>query len=389
MGTASHPWEPEVHRTLAVLGGEGTLGDIVALTGLPGANVERALEALIAGGRGHVRVLESGDVVYHLGECPYHMEGDGRGGDPLWTGRLGFDRKTVQLIRAREGVISLAELVEHTGLSLADAQEEMRRLGRSYGGVPYPSLDGHVVYRFPELMTSAHTGLAAHEPRPAWVRFEDPMRSSHGNARRDAVALGLSVVGIGASLAAPWLMLGASMPALSATAVVAGAGLLVCSRNVLGAIQRHRRFRSRHTPTVRRYLLGLVIQTALAGKGVVSLDRAVRYIAARMREKPVRRDVVERALRELASEFDAPITEIDGELFFGFRNVKRQFLASLLVRRREHLSRTVNGATVFDTADSPVMAAARDLAAFDRALHEGTVVPTDVEKNDDVAAAAD
>ncbi|MSR20111.1 MAG: hypothetical protein EXR91_03925 [Gemmatimonadetes bacterium] len=96
MGTASRPWQPEVHRTLAVLGGEGTLGDIVALTGLADANVERALEALIAGGWGHARVLESGDVVYHLGEGARGAEGpDGRGGDPRWTGRLGFDRKTV------------------------------------------------------------------------------------------------------------------------------------------------------------------------------------------------------------------------------------------------------------------------------------------------------
>ncbi|MSR20112.1 MAG: hypothetical protein EXR91_03930 [Gemmatimonadetes bacterium] len=233
------------------------------------------------------------------------------------------------------------------------------------------------------------TGLAAHEPRPAWVRFEDPMRSSRRNARREAVTLGLSVAGIVASLAAPWLMLGASIPALSATAVAAGAVLLGCGRNVLGAIQRHRRFRSRHTPTVRRYLLGLVIQTALAGKGGVSLDRAVRYIAARMEETPVRRDVVERALRELASELDAPITEFAGDLFFGFRNVKRPFLASLLVRRREHLGRTVSGATVFDTADSPLMAAARGLEAFDRALLEGTVAPTDAEKTDDGTAAAD
>lgn len=215
------------------------------------------------------------------------------------------------------------------------------------------------------------------------------MRSSRRNARREAVTLGLSVAGIVASLAAPWLMLGASIPALSATAVAAGAVLLGCGRNVLGAIQRHRRFRSRHTPTVRRYLLGLVIQTALAGKGGVSLDRAVRYIAARMEETPVRRDVVERALRELASELDAPITEFAGDLFFGFRNVKRPFLASLLVRRREHLGRTVSGATVFDTADSPLMAAARGLEAFDRALLEGTVAPTDAEKTDDGTAAAD
>lgn len=377
---ASLPWQPEVHRTLAVLGGEGTLGDIVALIGLTGASVEGALDALIAEGRGHARVSEFGDVVYHLGD-----RGDATPADDRWTGGFGFDRKTVQLIRVREGVISLAELVEHTGLSLAHAQEEMQRLAGCYGGVPYPSLDGHVVYAFPALMESAHADLTVREPRPAWARFEDPMRSSRRRAR-DAAVLGVSVVGLVAALAAPWLAVGASASTLAMTMVAASVVLLVCGRNVLQAVRRHPRFRFGDVPRVRRYLLGLVIETALAGKGVVSLDRAVRYIAARGGSERVRRKVVERALRDLASEFDAPITELDGHLFFGFRNVKRQFLASHLVRRSEHFGRTASGATVFDTADSPLMAAQRDLEAFDRALLEGLGLPGGGKKNDDGTA---
>jgi hypothetical protein len=312
-------YSAQVLRTLGALGGEATLGDLVAITGLPRSDIADTLDGMIADGTGHVRVCESGDVVYHLVSGPDARRSLGTSADPRSGATTGFDRKTVQLIRAREGVISLAELVEHTGLSLAGAQREMRRLAGSFGGVPHTSLDGHVVHAFPELMTSAHGRFGTREPRPAWVRSWDPSRPSR--------------------------------------------------RGALGRLLHSLRFR--HWPTVRRYLLGLVIETALAGKGVVSLRRAERYIRARAGAHSVSGRVVERALRGLAAEFDAPITEFDGDLFFGFRSVKRQFLASQLVRRRMRLQRMASGPTVFDTADSPRVAAARELEAFDRDLAEG------------------
>ncbi len=127
---------------------------------------------------------------------------------------------------------------------------------------------------------------------------------------------------------------------------------------------------------MRRYALGHVIETALSGKGVVSLDRTVKFLQARAGKKKVRRSVVEAALRELAQEFDAPITREGRDLFFGFRNVKRQFLASHLVRRQLGLARTVAGRTVYDTADSDADAFARELEAFDQQLH--LIEPTEL-----------
>jgi hypothetical protein len=327
---------PDVMRALAGIGGEATLGDLVFVTGRSGSEVIAALDAIVADDEGAIRVSMAGDVTYHL--CPdcsiAHAPGrraasDGLATEARWLESAGFDRKTAQLIRAREGVISLAELVEHTGLPLVEARSEMLRLAERFGGVPHVGLDGHVVYAFPELMTSALGRFAAREPRPAWVRRHDPMRSAR-------------------------------------------AGVLSLLLRRLGSFGwRLQRLGVRRRATVRRYLLGLVIETALAGKGVVSLERAVRYLSARAGGKPVRRSVVERALRDLAAEFDAPITELGGDRFFGFRNVKRQFLAALLVRRQLGLGRLVSGPTVFDSSDPPLVAGMRDLDAFDRALSEG------------------
>jgi hypothetical protein len=322
-----------VVETLRALGGEATLGDLLAVTGLFRWEVIAALEALMTSERVHVRVSDSGDVVYHVGE---------RG---LWTrgihcwrairsprsAQVAFDRRTLRLIRSREGVLSLAELVEHTGLPLAEAEDEMARLAESYGGVPHPSWDGHVVWAFPELMTSTHGRFDSREPRPAWVRSEDPMRGARSGNE----------------------------------------GLI---GRLLHTVLHHPYFRYRDRRVLRRYALGHVIQTALGGKGVVSLGRTVTYLQARAGKRRVSRSAVEGALRQLAQEFDAPITEVEGELFFGFRNVKRQFLAAHVVRRQIHLARTPSGPTVFDSADSSLVASQRDLESFDRELektHDG------------------
>jgi hypothetical protein len=310
-----------VHRSLHALGGEATVGDLVAVTALTRFDVGRAIEGLIADGLAHVRVSEWGDVVHHVGPGrPMPAAGPA----PTWLlGRLrptarrsaadqrrtAFDRKTVQLIRAREGVLSVAELVEHTGLRVAEARREMQRLAERFGGVPQESLDGHIVHAFPELMASAHGCFPNREPRPAWVRADAPIVHR-----------------------AWWA-----------------------------------RFFVSRTEKLRRHVLGLVIQTALAGKGVVSLERALAYLRARD-GRGVGRPAAEAALRQLAADFDAPVTELSGDLFFGFRNVKRQFLASQIVRRRVRLARTAAGATVFDTADSAARATERDLEAFDREL---------------------
>lgn len=363
-----------VHRSLRALGGEATLGDLLAVTGLPRGHLERSIDALIALDRLHVRVLERGDVTYHVGQpttngnrwtAPPALRLGPVSGKLAEARRAAFDRKTLRLIRARTGVLSLAELVEQTGLPLPAAETEMRRLAESWGGEPHVGLDGHVVYAFPPLMDSVHGRFAAREPRPAWVRSEDPM--DHARIGRRRGRRGLIWIGAGAAtlVAAPFLG-GLSSATLGVAAAAAG-GVLV-TLGVRDVLWHHPRFRFRQRDTLRRYALGHVVQTALAGKGVVSLERTVRFIQGRAGRRRVPRKAVEAALRDLAREFGAPITAEGGDLFFGFRSVKRQFLASHLLRRQLALGRRVDGEAVFDTEDAPAAAAARELALFDREL---------------------
>ena len=320
---------------LRAFGGEATLGDLLAVTAMARVEVERQLDVLLAGGLAHVRVSSSGDVVYHLasrrpvartvepwtdaGAVPGRAPGSPSSDPdraPVLPARA-FDRKTLQLIRARAGVLSIAELVEHTGLRVAAAEREMARLAECFGGVPYVSLDDHVVHAFPELMTSAHGRFPDREPRPAWVRARPPLGPGRWRDR------------------------------------------------IFGRSGRER---------LRRYALGLVVQTALAGKGIVSRDRTVAYLRERTGQH-VGRHAVGAALRDLADDFDAPCTELGGDTFFAFRSLKRQFLASEMVRRQVALARTASAESVFDTADSPARAADRDLRRFDEELKKTMTLP--------------
>ncbi len=382
----SPAWQTEVERTLLAFGGRGTLGDLIVTTGLPRLDVERSLEGLMADEHAQVAVSETGVLVYRLDERqhqPLPDEGPRRHTPallrrrsrlPSGTSSVGFDRKTLRLIRARGGVLSMAELIEHTGLPLCEAREEMERLVELYGGEAHPSWDGHIVYAFPELMVSVHGDFAVREPRPAWVRCEDPMRRSKKRPLRAGLELIGSGIGLLASasplLALPWV--GVEVGAASLGLVIASSvvGVFVFGRGILRALRRTGRYRFRDADTLRRYALGYVFETALKGKGVVSLERTVQVLQRRAGKRKVSRSGVERALRQLAEEFDAPITELDGDRFFGFRNVKRQFLASHVQRARLQLARMAGGRTVFDSGDSPVVAAQRELEAFDRALRD-------------------
>lgn len=399
---ARTPPDLRIARALRALGGAGTLGDLVMATGLPLRAVQDALDALLAEERVQVTVAESSVMVYRLHDPP--------GGSTAWEGtadaedrpgrlrwRSGgyargdrrpsirrsrtpsehaihpFDRKTLSLIRARDGVISLAELVEHTGLTVREAEAEAQRLAALFGGEPHASWDGHVVYAFPELVESAHGPFHVREPRPAWARAADPMVDDRGGlastrSATAAAALGAAVLAWLATFppAAPGRAL-----VLAAVAGASTGAAFALTGSALRRLARHRWIRPRRPETLRRYLLGHVFETALKGKGVVSVDRALEYLRARTGLRRIRRSTVEAILHGLAREFDAAVTELDGELFFGFRNVKRQFLASHVQRVRLRLGRKAAGRTVFDSGDDELAAAERELEAFDRELRAG------------------
>ena len=82
------------------------------------------------------------------------------------------DRSIIRLIRARRGALTATELVQHSGITLPEAEEEMARLMGAYDGDVRVTPGGTLVYVFPELMLSAEGRVSEREPDPAWRRLE-------------------------------------------------------------------------------------------------------------------------------------------------------------------------------------------------------------------------
>ena len=293
------------------------------------------------------------------------------------------DRSVLRLIRARKGTLTSAELVEHTGFSLADAQEQMGRLTGAYGGDPRVSERGEVVYAFPGLMKSAHGRVRAAEPNPAWLRLQYPKKLT-GNTTGSNVGIGALN---GFNLVASFVLgLG---PALGTTAVAAvpvgalwfyGLGVVpaVFSSMFFGiplvrllGLKRENQARLRRN--VRRLLIGLVYARSVGTVRWISVGEAIAHVQKRLEGWSVAPKVVLREMEKLAAEFDAAVEADDTGFRYRFPAVREAFVEAELMRRRLKLQDQKLGRIVYATSDTSTEASKRDRDAFDRELARAEV----------------
>ena len=316
--------------------------------------------------------------------------------------QLQKDRSVLRLIKARNGVLSSTELVEHTGLSLPAAEEEMGRLTGSYGGEPMVSDGGEVVYAFPDVMTSAHGQVRTREPNPAWLRLEYPKELTGNDRKSDGIIAAMNGFNLLAGLTAPAFIfprlgIGGPLAFLGLVAVPTVFSSIFFGIPLVRSWLLKRENKRRALRNVRRILVGLVYQKSLAQESWVSEDEANRRVKGKLKGFSVTDHQIRDELRELASEFDADV-EVDdrGSVRYRFPAVRESFLQSEQMRRRLRLEKRELGPIVYDSSDSPAEATARDLEAFDRELESGTVdlsrylpSPNRVGFEEDFAVVAD
>jgi hypothetical protein len=284
-----------------------------------------------------------------------------------------IDRSAIRLIRARHGVLTTAELVEHTALPFADAESEMGRLLGAYDGEALASPSGELVYAFPALMKSVHGEKRSRAPNPAWMRLEYPLEHTGNTGSANAVVAGMNVFTLVASASAPWFI----FPRLGIGGPAAWVGLVLVPvvfsalffgiplTRMLGVKAENRRRAKRN---VRRILLGLVYSRAANGDPVEAVE-AHRYVSSRLEGGNVSARAVGRALEELALELDADVAPNDaGGLQYTFEALPRQLLAAERVRRTLELEKRELGEIVFSTSDTTETAGARELRLFDETL---------------------
>jgi hypothetical protein len=340
----------------------------------------------------------------------------------------------VRLIRARRGVLTAAELVQHTGLPLAEAEEEMARLMATYDGDVRVSDAGVLTYVFPELMLSAQGPVAEAEPDPAWRRLEARESLTGNRLPSDLLIGGINAFNLVAAATAPLFI----FPRLGLGGGAAWVGLvwvplafstLFFAIPALRALAVGRWNRARAARNLRRVLLGQVMEASLARdrglplslagalervRGAVSgrragpAQRAARGIGEPAREWEGRgagegeatpafppqaaldAAVVEARLQELLAEFDGDVTEAaDGTVHYAFPGIRRQFEESERMRRALALERQRVGAIVYASDETEEEARQREAEAFDRELERGRALERYLQAPDRVAVLDD
>lgn len=294
-----------------------------------------------------------------------------------------LDRDTLRLIRSRAGVLTTAELVEHSGETFPEAEQEMARLLGAYGGEALVSPDGELVYAFPEIMATVQETRRPRAPNPAWLRLEPALEITGNTAGANAAIAGMNGFTLLSAATAPWFIfprlgLGGAGAWLGLVWVPVVFSMLFFGVPLVRSLSVKLENSRRHTRNVRRVLLGLVYRRALEESGPVGVDEAHTYVASKLREQAVERGQVEAALHRLAAELDADVTtdERGGQLF-AFPALRQAFVAGDAVRRKLELDRKSLGEIVYATSDTPEQAEARDARLFERALGPGERIDVD------------
>ena len=291
------------------------------------------------------------------------------------------DRDALRLIRSRSGVVSKAEFVEHSGLPLAEADDELARLLGAHNGEATVSPGGEIIYVFPDVMTSVrHRGRKA--PAPAWLRLEKERPLTGNTAGANLAVVGMNAFILAAAASAQSFIfpalgivdpeLGILEPPLAAMIglvwVPVGFSALFFTVPALRMLSVARENRRRARRNVRRVLLGLVYSESLVRGAPVSTADARRYVESRL---PAGADRAVGALRELASEWNADVTvDEHGHEHYDFSAIRRHYAAGESVRSHLRLDRRKLGEVVFDTADDALTEAERDAKLFDKLLDD-------------------
>lgn len=285
------------------------------------------------------------------------------------------DRSIIRLIRARRGVLTGTELVQHTGLRLHEAEEELARLMVTHGGDATVTQDGVLTYVFPELMVSAHGTVSEREPDPAWRRLEPPESVTGNDGKANAIVAGINGFNMLASATAPWFI----FPRLGLAGDLAWIGLvwvpliyssLFFAVPALRSLNVRGRNRLRRERNLRKVILGQLFRASLVRDGAqwVSVPGTREHVRAAL-PKAGGNGFLEAELQKLLAEFDGEVEENpEGTVRYRFPSILTQFRGAETARRRLSLEDQEVGDIVYASDQTDEEAHGRDLAAFDREL---------------------
>jgi len=305
------------------------------------------------------------------------------------------DRGVIRLIRARRGVLTAAELVQHTGLPLQEADDEMTRIMVAQGGDVRVTGKGVLTYVFPELMVSAQGRVSEREPDPAWRRLE-PNEEVTGNEMTTNLMIGgMNGFNLVAAATAPLFI----FPRLGLGGPLAWIGLvwipmlfstLFFAIPLLRGLAVRRRNLQRKKRNLRRVLLAQVLTASLSsrgpqwvsGAGALEHARALRLPSTGKsgRGSPAAPEPnvpaelgwdkgFQDQLQKLTAEFDGEVEETpDGTARYRFPEIRTQFQGAEEMRHGLTLETQELGDIVYASDQTDEEANQREGEAFDREM---------------------
>lgn len=286
------------------------------------------------------------------------------------------DREMLRFIRARRGVVTAAELVQHTGMGLAEAESELARLMVAHDGDAEAGDDGTLLYLFPGLMLSAAGPVSEREPPPAWRRLE-PSKPLTGNSKGTNLVIGgINTFNLVAAATAPLFIfprLGLGGPAAEVVLIWVPVtfSTMFFAVPALRALQVTRENTRRAARNVRKVLVGLVSKFTLTGAEPEPLPEpdAVARVHEALPGKKYARVPVQPQLDRLVAEFDGQVEPAaDATLLYRFPAFRAQVATAHRARHARALDQQTVGDIVFSSGDDATEESRRDLEDFDRQL---------------------
>ena len=340
------------------------------------------------------------------GRRRYDDVSDGKKKEPIYTRVYNFmfgpeepekdplklQSQCAQLIRARNGVITVEDWMMVSGQSREKCESDLARYTAEFDGDAEILENGTLVYVFPDVMKSMKSGKRETMPTPAWETLESPRKLSGNSGGGNAMVIGLNLF----NLIMAWACTSIIPQILADQAAQTGQTVSVMGDSTflwLGLIPlvfsilifavplfrlpvNIKENRRRRKEAVRKSLLSAIFDEKKGASFKVSRTNAVSAMNMRLQKKGLKAatdDEYNAAMADICSELGGAFDPKDLNATYAFPDMELRLTEAGNKRQQLDLKSQQVGRVVFSTDNSEYDAieadnAKHDLDDFDRIL---------------------
>ena len=158
-------------------------------------------------GRNNINLGSAIWIFWGRRDYDYDRSSDTKKSEPIYTRVFNFmfgpenpkkdplelRTKCAQLIRARNGVVTVEDWMMISGQTREKCESDLARYTAEFDGDAQILENGTLVYVFPDVMKSMKSGARAPMPAPAWKTLEEPRKFTGNSGGGNAMVVGLNL----------------------------------------------------------------------------------------------------------------------------------------------------------------------------------------------------